>query len=84
MKILILPMLVHEFKNGQNGHVVGPYNIKNIIENMLGPPKKVSAEYSEYLSLNIFHLAMLLLKYLPNELVGRKIELEKLEENCLT
>jgi transformation/transcription domain-associated protein len=41
MQILILPMLVHAFQNGQNWDVVDSSIIKTIVEKLLDPPGQV-------------------------------------------
>lgn len=42
-------MLIHAFKNGQNGHDVDPFIIKSIVENFLDPYEELSVEYRETL-----------------------------------
>jgi transformation/transcription domain-associated protein len=43
MQMLILPMLVHAFQNGQNRDVVDSSIIETIVEKFLNPPGKVSS-----------------------------------------
>lgn len=42
MQMLILPMLVHAFRNGQSWEVVDPGIIKTIVDKLLDPPEEVS------------------------------------------
>eukprot|EP00252_Welwitschia_mirabilis_P021819 TRINITY_DN5712_c0_g1_i1.p1 TRINITY_DN5712_c0_g1~~TRINITY_DN5712_c0_g1_i1.p1 ORF type:complete len:3567 (+),score=681.06 TRINITY_DN5712_c0_g1_i1:1467-10703(+) len=83
MQMLILPMLVHAFQNGQGGEVVDPSIIQRIVEKLLDPPEEVSNEYSESLRIELLQLATLFLKYLPNELVHHRKELIKFGWNHL-
>ena len=53
MKILILPMFFEAFQNSQNRHDANPSVVKTIVEKMLDPFKKLSAKYSEPLSIEI-------------------------------
>lgn len=41
MQMLILPMLVHAFRNGQSWEVVDPGIIKTIVDKLLDPPEEV-------------------------------------------
>lgn len=41
MQMLILPMLVHAFCNGQSWEVVDPSIIKTIVDKLLDPPEEV-------------------------------------------
>lgn len=83
MQMLILPMLVHAFCNGQSWEVVDPSIIKTIVDKLLDPPEEVSAEYDEPLRIELLQLATLLLKYLQNDLVHHRKELIKFGWNHL-
>ncbi|KAH9662788.1 non-specific serine/threonine protein kinase [Citrus sinensis] len=83
MQMLILPMLVHAFRNGQSWEVVDPGIIKTIVDKLLDPPEEVSAEYNEPLRIELLQLATLLLKYLQNDLVHHRKELIKFGWNHL-
>lgn len=83
MQMLILPMLVHAFQNGQSWDVVDPSIIKTIVEKLLDPPEEISAEYDEPLRIELLQLATLFLKYLPENLVHHRKELIKFGWNHL-
>ena len=78
MQILILPMLVHAFKNGQNGHDVDPFIINSIVEKMLDPSEELTVEYRETLRKDFLQLAMLLLNYLHNDILEPLLDKELL------
>ncbi|KAH7432383.1 hypothetical protein KP509_07G020000 [Ceratopteris richardii] len=82
MQMLILPMLVHAFKN-HNFDVIDQGIIKTIVEKLLDPPEEVSAEYDEPLRIELLQLATLLLKHMSSELVHHRKELIKFGWNHL-
>jgi transformation/transcription domain-associated protein len=51
--------------------------IKNVIEKFLDPLEEIIIEYDESLRIDLFHLAILLHKYLPNDFLHHQKELIK-------